>query len=193
MSKEYILTAQARTAAEQGKGASRRLRREGLVPAIVYGGTGRNPQSITLRHNELLRHLQDEAFYSQIISVSFGDASENVILRDLQRHPAKPVIMHVDLQRVTDDEEISVNVSLHFINADISMGVKTQGGAVSHIASEVKVSCLPKNIPAFIEVDLQELEKGQILHMSDIKLPEGVSLPELALGEDHNQAIVAIH
>ena len=190
MSKQYVLNAQAREL--QGKGASRRLRNQGLVPAVIYGA-GQDAQSISLRHNELIRNLQEEAFYSQIIVVDFGDRKEQVILRDLQRHPAKPIIMHADLQRISDDQEIRVHVALHFLNEEASKGVKEQGGAVNHSMSEVEVSCLPKNLPEFIEVDMINVEKGQILHLSDLKLPEGVSLPQLALGEDHDNAIAAIH
>lgn len=190
MSKKYVLNAQVREL--QGKGASRRLRNENLVPAVIYGA-GQEAKSITLRHNEMIRNLQEEGFYSQIITVDFGDHQERAILRDLQRHPSKPVVMHADLQRITDDQEINVHVSLHFINEDVSKGVKEQGGAISHVVAEVEVSCLPKNLPEYIEVDMINIEKGQILHLSDLKLPEGVSLPALALGEDHNSAVAACH
>ncbi|MEB4592393.1 50S ribosomal protein L25/general stress protein Ctc [Candidatus Thiothrix sp. Deng01] len=190
MSKKYVLQAQLREM--QGKGASRRLRRENLVPAIIYGAA-QDAKSITLRHNEMVRNLQDEAFYSQIITVDFGDHQERAILRDLQRHPSKPVVMHVDLQRISDDQEIRIHVALHFINEDISKGVKEQGAAISHVVAEVEVSCLPKNLPEYIEVDMVEMEKGQILHLSDLKLPEGVSLPALALGEDHDSAVASCH
>ncbi|QTR49326.1 50S ribosomal protein L25/general stress protein Ctc [Candidatus Thiothrix anitrata] len=190
MSKQYVLQAQVREL--QGKGASRRLRHTGLIPAVIYGAGG-EAQSISLRHNEMIRNLQEEGFYSQIITVDFGDRKEQVILRDLQRHPAKPIVMHADLQRIRDDEEIKVLVALHFINGDVSKGVKEQGGKVSHVVSEVEVSCLPKNLPEFIEIDMIDVEKGQILHLSDLKLPEGVTLPQLALGSDHDNAIAAIH
>ncbi|MEZ5452841.1 MAG: 50S ribosomal protein L25/general stress protein Ctc [Thiothrix sp.] len=190
MSKKYVLTAQARDL--QGKGASRRLRKENLVPAVIYGA-GQDAKSITLRHNEMVRNLQEEAFYSQIITVDFGDHQEQAILRDLQRHPSKPIVMHADLQRISEDQEIRIHVSLHFINEDVSKGVKEQGASISHVVSEVEVSCLPKNLPEYIEVDMISIEKGQILHLSDLKLPEGVSLPTLALGEDHNSAIASCH
>jgi large subunit ribosomal protein L25 len=190
MSKKYVLQAQTREL--QGKGASRRLRHTGMVPAVIYGA-GQEAQSIMLRHNEMIRNLQEEAFYSQIITVDFGDRKEQVILRDLQRHPAKPIIMHADLLRIRDDQEITVHVVLHFLNEEAAKGVKEQGGTISHVVAEVEVSCLPKNLPEFIEVDMLNVEKGQILHMTDLKLPEGVSLPQLALGEDHDQAIAAIH
>lgn len=189
MSKQYVLNAQTRT--EQGKGASRRLRREGLIPAVIYGA-GKDAEAITLRHNEVIRNLEEEAFYSQIISIDFGDRKESAILRDLQRHPAKPVAMHVDLQRVKEDEELRVLVPLHYTNEDAAKGVKVQGGKVRHIMSEVEVSCLPKDLPEFITIDMIEVEKGQILHLSDIQLPEGCSIPQLALGEDYNQPIATI-
>ena len=190
MSKEFKLQAEVRTL--QGKGASRRLRLENKVPAVIYGA-GVDPQSITLKHNELLRNLQEEAFYSQIISVDFGDHQELAILRDLQRHPSKPVVLHADFQRIKADEVLHVHVPLHFLNEATSVGVKTQGGSVSHVLSEVMVACLPKDLPEFIEVDMQDVEKGAIVHLSDLKLPEGVSLPALALGDDHNQAVASIH
>ncbi|MEZ5450782.1 MAG: 50S ribosomal protein L25/general stress protein Ctc [Thiolinea sp.] len=190
MAKKYSLQATARS--EQGKGASRRLRRENGVPAVIYGGD-QDAQSVTLKHNELIRNLEEEAFYSQIITVNFGDRQEQVILRDLQRHPAKPIVLHADLQRVKSGELLTIHVPLHFINEINSVGVKTQGGAISHILQDVVVSCLPKDIPEYIEVDMLNVEKGQILHLSDLQLPEGVSLPELALGEDHDQAVASIH
>ena len=190
MSKKYVLQAQVREL--QGKGASRRLRTEGLVPAVIYGA-GQDAQSITLRHNELIRNLQEQGFYSQVITVDFGDRKESVVLRDLQRHPAKPIVMHADLLRIKDDEEVTVHVALHFLNAETSIGVKEQGGSISHNLTEVEISCLPKYLPEYLEVDLSAREKGQILHLSDLKLPEGVSLPQLALGEDHNQPVAACH
>ncbi|CAA6802051.1 MAG: LSU ribosomal protein L25p [uncultured Thiotrichaceae bacterium] len=190
MSKKYSLQAEARDL--QGKGASRRLRRENGVPAVIYGG-GSDPQSITLKHNELIRNLEEEAFYSQIITVDFGDKKELVILRDLQRHPAKAIIMHADLQRIEEDHELQVNVSLHYINEELAPAIKIHGGKVSRVMNEVLIACLPKDLPEYIEVDMMNVEKGAIVHMSDLKLPEGVTLPQLALGEDHDQALAAIH
>ena len=190
MAKEYSLQASARS--EQGKGASRRLRRENGVPAVIYGA-GKEPQSITLKHNELIRNLEEEAFYSQILTVDFGDSKELAILRDLQRHPAKAIVLHADLQRIKEDEALTVNVPLHFINEAAAPAIKTRGGKASHILNEVSVSCLPKDLPQYIEVDMMDVEKGQIVHLSDLKMPEGVTLPQLALGDDHDQALAAIH
>ncbi len=190
MSTQYTLHAEPR--AEQGKGASRRLRREGKLPAIVYGG-GKEPMAITLMHNEVSRHLQDEAFYSQILTLELDGKSESVVLRDLQRHPSRPLILHMDLQRIVEGEEIRVSVPLHFVNQDICVGVKAHGGSISHVMNEVEVQCLPKNLPEYIEVDLANVDIGESVHLSDVKLPEGVVFLELALGEEHDHVIAAVH
>ncbi|WP_020560287.1 50S ribosomal protein L25/general stress protein Ctc [Thiofilum flexile] len=190
MSKTYSLKATKR--ADQGKGASRRLRHTGAVPAIVYGA-GKEPLNITLDHNELVRNLQDEGFYSQLIALDVDGTIETVVLRDLQRHPAKVLVMHADLQRIQADHLIRVSVPLHFINVETSTGVKVQGGALNQLLNNVEVSCLPKDIPSYIEVNMQDVEKGQILHLSNLVLPAGVTLPQLTLGQDHDQAVAAIH
>jgi len=192
MSKEdFQVNAQPRE--ESGKGASRRLRRNaGLVPAIVYGGT-KKPQNICIPHNELVKHLENEAFYSHIISLNVGEKSENVILKDLQRHPAKPVIMHADFLRVSKTKKFSTSVPLHFINEESAIGVKTQGGQVSHSMTQLEISCLPADLPEFIEVDLAEVEIGQIVHISDISLPKGVESVALNHGADHDLPVAAIN
>ena len=177
MSTNFVVNAEKRE--DQGKGASRRLRREGLVPAIVYGA-GKEPEAITLRHNELIRQLEEEAFYSQVLTLKVDGSEENVVLRDLQRHPAKPIILHVDLQRINMNEKIHVQVPLHFLNEDSCVGVKMEGGVVGHLATEINVSCLPKDLPEYIEVDMAEVHVGDTVHLSDIKLPEGVESIELA-------------
>src|SRR5690606_10243944 len=173
MSKEdFRLIAQLRD--DQGKGASRRLRRQaGLVPAIVYGGS-KKPQNISLSHNELSKHLEHEAFYSHIITLTVDDKAEDVILKDLQRHPAKPVILHADFLRVSKTKKFSTSVPLHFINETSCKGVKMQGGVISHNMTQLEISCLPADLPEYIEVDLAEVELGQIVHISDLKLPKGV-------------------
>ncbi|MEN7342986.1 MAG: 50S ribosomal protein L25/general stress protein Ctc [Pseudomonadota bacterium] len=176
---------------DQGKGASRRLRREGKVPAILYGG-GRKPRSITLQHNKLLRALEDEAFYSSVLNIKVGDKNQEAILKDVQRHPAKNVILHIDLQRIVAGEAIRMNVPLHFVGEDVAPGVKMQGGVMSRLLNDVEVTCLPKNLPEYLEVDVSEMDMDDILHMSDIKLPKGVELPELAQGEGHDQPLVSI-
>ncbi len=189
MSESFILEAEPRT--DQGKGASRRLRREGKVPAVIYGA-GKEPASISLKHNELIHQLENEAFFSHILTVKLGGSEEQAILKDLQRHPSKPVVLHVDFQRVSASEKIRVHVPLHFINEEKSPGVKA-GGLVSHNVVEVEVSCLPKDLPEFIEVDLAELELDGTIHLTDLKLPAGVELLELMHGEGHDQSVVNIH
>ncbi len=176
----------------QGKGASRRLRREGKVPAILYGG-GRAPRSLAFDHNKLMQQSENESFYSSILSIQVGDKSQAAIVKDLQRHPAKPQIMHIDLQRVVEDEEIRMNVPIHFKGEEVAPGVKIGGGVVSHLMTDVEVVCLPRYLPEYLEVDISGLELNAMLHLSDIKLPEGVELPELAQGPEHDHAIVSIH
>lgn len=189
MSNNYVLEAQSR--ADQGKGASRRLRREDMVPAIVYGA-GKDPVSIKLTHHVMLNHLEDEAFYSQILMLSVDGQSEKVVLRDVQRHPAKPLIMHMDFLRIDESQLIRMHVPLHFLNEETAPGVKL-GGQVNRQLVEVEIDCLPSNLPEFIDVDLGGLAIGESIHMSDIKLPSGVVLPGLLQGEEHDLAIVAIH
>ena len=190
MKDQFDLIAEFRE--DQGKGASRRLRQTGKVPAIIYGG-GRPPRALMFEQHKVLKKLENEAFYSSILNIQVGDKSQAAILKDLQRHPAKPIIMHMDFQRVVDDVEIRMNVPLHFINETIAVGVKQGGGAVSHLMNDVEVSCLPKYLPEYLEVDIAALELDQMLYLSDIKLPEGVEIPMLAQGEEHDHAIVAIH
>lgn len=189
MKNEFVITAEPRE--EKGKGASRRLRRAGKVPAILYGGD-KEPLSITIKHNELLWNLEHEAFYSQVLKLKIGRQTQKIILRDLQRHPSKPVVLHVDLQRVLAHEMLKVNVPLHFINEDDSVGVKQQGGMVSHLLTDVEVECLPEDIPEFIDIDVVELEIGDSVRLSDLKLAENITLVELALGEDHDSVILTI-
>ncbi len=190
MSDEFDLIAEIRE--DQGKGASRRLRREGKVPAIIYGA-GRAPRQLAFDHNKVLRQLENESFYSSVLNIKVGEKSQAAIVKDIQRHPAKPIILHMDFQRIVDDVEIKMNVPLHFIGGDVAPGVKQGGGNVSQIMNEVEIVCLPKHLPEFLEVDISELELDAMLHLSDIKLPEGVEIPELAQGPEHDHAIVSIH
>lgn len=190
MSVSFELNAQRRD--DLGKGASRRLRRDGMVPAIVYGGD-EAPLSVTLELRELNKNLESEAFYSHILDLKIDGAVQKVILRDLHRHPFKPIILHADLQRVDPSHAIRMRVPLHFLNEGTCVGVKTSGGVVSHLITEVEVSCSPNVLPEFIAVDLAQVELGTILHLSDLKLPEGVSLVELAHGEGHDQGVVSVH
>jgi len=166
----------------QGTGASRRLRRAGRVPGIVYGG-GKDAQSVDFDHKELYFGLKNEAFHSSVLTLNLDGAKESVLLRDFQMHPYKPFLQHVDFQRVDATHKVHVKVPLHFLNADTAPGVKQSGGVVSHIYTEVDVVCLPADLPEFIEVDLSELASGHSLHMSHLKLPKGVELTGLH-GED---------
>ncbi len=166
-----------------GTGSSRRLRRQGKVPAIIYGG-GRKPRSVMLDHARLLREMENEAFQTSILTLTLGDVSQPVVVKDLQRHPSRRQVLHLDFQRIREDVKISLNVPLHFLGADAAVGVKEQGGEVSVQLAEVEVSCLPKDLPEFIEVDISELELNQRLHLTDVEVPEGVELPALVQGQD---------
>ncbi len=187
---DFALNAEVRS--DLGKGASRRLRHAGKVPAIIYGA-GKDPVSLTLDHDELFHALENEAFYSHILTLKVeGGDDESAVLKDLQRHPAKPVLLHADFLRVSATDKIKMQVPLHFINEDEAPGVKL-GGVVTHNMTEVEVLCLAKDLPEYLEVDLAGAEIEAILHLSDIKLPEGVELVALTHGEDHNLPIAAIH
>lgn len=190
MSNDYKINAELRS--DLGKGASRRLRRESKIPAILYGGEG-EPVSLTVPENIVNRLLEEESFYSSIIFVDYDGKSERTILRDLQRHPYKKTILHMDFQRLVAGQEIHMNVPLHFINEDICAGVKLGGGLISHTMTELEVSCRPRDLPEFIEVDMAELEIGGSIHISDIKLPEGVSSVALAHGSEQDLSVAAVH
>lgn len=178
---------------DTGKGASRRLRRQGLVPGILYGGgVGQEPVMLSTRFHELSKHLQSEAFYSHILTLKLNEQSQQVVLKDLQRHPSNGNPLHFDLQRVSESQKITMNVPLHFINEDICLGVKLGGGSISHQLNEVEVRCFPKDLPEFIEVDLKEVNVGQVLHLSDLVLPAEVELMELSHGEAHDQPVVSV-
>jgi large subunit ribosomal protein L25 len=174
----------------QGKGASRRLRRSGKVPAILYGGNA-EPRQLILDHQNLLTLLVNERFYSTILSLSVNGEKQAAILKDVQRHPAKNQVLHLDLQRVLENEPVRMRIPLHFKGAAGSPGVKTQGGIVSHLLNDVEVSCLPKDLPEYLEVDMSEMQMNDMKRLSDIPLPGGVSLVALAHGRD--EAVVSIH
>lgn len=190
MAISFNLSAELRS--DKGKGASRRLRRLGKVPGILYGA-GEAPVQLSFNHNEVQNSLSHEAFYSHILKITVGGQEHQAIIKDLQRHPARPVIMHLDFLRVKDDIEIRVHVPLHFKNEKEAVGVKQQGGVVSHNMIEVEIACLPRYLPEYIEVDILTLELNKALHLSDIKLPEGVRIVQLAYGEEHNLPVVSIH
>jgi len=159
----------------EGSSASRRLRRTGKVPGIVYGGNGK-PETIELDHNALWHALRKEEFHSSVLTMTVGDAQSQVLLRDVQYHPFKQQVLHVDFQRVEADQPLHMKVPVHFINQDICPAVKLSGAIVSHVLSEVEIACLPKDLPRFIEIDLKDLKAGESIHAADVKLPEGVKL-----------------
>jgi len=188
---EFELIAEQRS--DVGKGASRRLRRlANEVPAIVYGGKN-PPQKISLLHKDLDHALQNEAFYSHIITLSVEGNNEEVILKDLQRHPAKSIILHADFLRVSKTQKFTTKVPIHFMNEDICNGVKVGGGNITRSMTELDISCLPADLPEYIEVDVAEVEIGQILHISDIKLPSGVESVALSYGEDRDSPIFTVN
>jgi large subunit ribosomal protein L25 len=174
---------------DQGKGASRRLRRAGKVPAVLYGGHGQ-PQNITLDHQQLLTLIDKEKFYSSIISVNVDAQGQPAIVRDVQMHPARNAVVHVDLQRVIENEKLKIHLPIHFKGEAAAPGVKTQGGIVSHLIQDIEVSSLPEDLPDFLELDLSAMNLNETKHLSDIPLPAGVTIPELA---HRNPPVVSLH
>jgi len=194
MSQEFTLAAELRT--DEGKGASRRLRRANGVPAVVYGGKAggndRKPVSITLKANELNKALESEAFYSSVITLTVDGKEETVILKDLQRHPAKALIWHADFLRVSKNTKIKAHVPLHFINEESCKGVKLGGGKIMHQMTSLDIVCAAGDLPEFIEIDLANAEVGTVIHLSDLKLPKGVEALALTHGEEHDTAVVTV-
>jgi large subunit ribosomal protein L25 len=184
---EHTIKASSRK--DEGKGASRRLRHAARIPAIVYGGQSA-PKSIQLEHEKTWIASQSEWFYSSILSLDIDGAIERVLLRDMQRHPFKQQIMHLDFQRVNENEALRVAVPLHFVNVEKSPAGKAADVVVTHELNEIQISCLPKDLPEFIEVDLSNLSAGDTIHLSQVTLPKGVEVPELKLGADHDVAVV---
>jgi len=174
----------------KGTGASRRLRHAGSIPGILYGG-GKDPVSLDLEHKSLFLQFRHEAFHASILTLNLEGSKESVLLRDYQMHPVRNTIQHIDFQRVNENEKIHVKVPFHFVNAEVSPGVKLNGGIVSHIMTEANISCLPKNLPEFIEVDLAALDIGQSIHLSQIQVAEGVEFVQLSHGNDAAVASVA--
>jgi large subunit ribosomal protein L25 len=187
MATEHKISATGRN--DEGKGASRRLRRAAQIPAIVYGGPTA-PQSVQLDHEKVWLASQNEWFYSSILDLDLDGKVQKVLLRDMQRHPYKQIIMHLDFQRVDENQTLRVSVPLHFLNEEKSPAGKAADVVVTHELNEVEVSCLPKDLPEFIEVDLSTLSVGDIVHLSQLKLPAGVEIPELRLGKEHDVAVV---
>ncbi len=190
MSEDFKLDATARN--DLGKGASRRRRRlANQVPAVIYGGNVA-PASVSVSHNELMKHLEHEAFYSHIISLNVDGTAQDVILKDVQRHPSKPVVLHLDFLRIDKSTKVHTHVPLHFINEATSKGVKIQGGKVVHNLTQLDIICFPHQLPEFIEVDLANAETGTIIHISDLKLPSGVVSADLQKGADHDLAVATL-
>ena len=187
MSDEFNLIAEMRD--DRGKGASRRLRHQGKVPAIIYGA-GREPRALMFDHNKVLRELENASFYSSILTIKVGDKSRAAIVKDIQRHPSKKQILHIDLQRIVEDEKIRMQIPIHYLGEEEAIGVKIGGGSFSRLMTEIEVSCFPKDLPEFLEVDISELELDQMLYVSSISLPKGVEVSEILLEQD--QAIVSI-
>ena len=188
MKESFVVTAELRT--DQGKGASRRLRRTGKIPAIIYGG--KDPaQALVLSHHEMNKHLETEAFYSHILTLKYDGKEQQAVLKDIQRHPSDPMLMHFDFQRIFADVAIRMQVPLHFKGGEACPGVKVGGGVVEHHLMQLEVECLPKDLPEFIEVDLSKMELNDAIHLSQLKLPAGVALVELKHGKD--PSVAAVH
>ncbi|MCH8492222.1 MAG: 50S ribosomal protein L25/general stress protein Ctc [Idiomarina sp.] len=173
---------------DMGKGASRRLRRQGGVPAILYGGK-EEAVSLTLDHDKLINAADHEGFYSHILTLHIGGKKHQAILKDLQRHPFKPKITHLDFQRVSAKEELHTNLPIHFLGEEV---VKKAGGVVVHQMNDIEIACLPKDLPEFIEIDVSGLEIGDNIHLSQITAPKGVTFVELTRGEDHDPVLVTV-
>lgn len=191
MSVSFTLNAIARS--DEGKGASRRLRRlENKVPAVIYGGA--NPaQSISLELRELVKALESEAFYSHVLTINIDGQPQQAVIKALQRHPSKNTPMHADFLRIDATHKLTMKVPLHFLNQDTCVGVKLEGGEIAIQATELEIACLPADLPEYLEVDLKDVHVGTTLHISDVKLPKGVEVPALALGHDHDQPIANVH
>ncbi|HBM83170.1 MAG TPA: 50S ribosomal protein L25 [Halieaceae bacterium] len=190
MSDQFELYAEVRE--DMGKGASRRLRRlADQVPAIIYGGD-KDPQPLSIIRKDLEKSLENEAFFSHVLVININGKKEKAILKDLQRHPARNSVTHADFMRVSEKVAIKVHVPIHFLNEKTCHGVKVQGGMIQHQATDIEVLCLPSDIPEFIEVDMAEVKTGDIIHLSDIALPSGVTSVALSLGEDHDLAVASV-
>lgn len=190
MTEQIVVRAEFRE--HVGKGASRRLRRlADKVPGILYGG-GRDPVPLSISYRELSKAIQEEAFFSQILDLQVGEATQACVLRDLQRHPATERVQHVDFLRIRDDLPIHMHVPLHFVNEEQCTGVKIDGGRLAHNLIEIEISCLPRHLPEFIAVDVKDLHVGHSLHLSDLVLPEGVSIVALGLGSDHDMPVISV-
>lgn len=188
MTQLFVVEAEPRVA--QGTGASRRLRRTGKIPSIIYGGND-GPQNISISHNELMKQLKIEAFYAHILTIELEGQKIQAVLKDLQRHPVRDEVLHADFQRVVADQLLRKSVPLHFKGEDIAPGIKLGGGMIEHFVNEVDIECYPADLPEFIEVDVSKLELDQVVHLADLTLPKGVTLIELK--HDNNLGVVSCH
>lgn len=191
MSNEFLLNAEVRTT-PTGRGGSRRLRHAEKVPVIMYGA-GHVPMMLEVTHKELSRKLENDAFYSHILTLKIGGKDHKAVLRDLQRHPARNKLIHADFQSVSDTQRITMHVPLHFVGAELSPGVKTQGGVVSHLMNSIEVRCMAKDLPEFIAADMSGLSLHQSIHLSDLKVPDGVQILALIQGPDHDLPVASVH
>ena len=191
MSTNFVINARSRE--DAGKGASRRLRRQsGEVPAIIYGGK-KHAEKISILHKDVTKALENEAVYSSIISLSVDGKAEDTIIKDIQRHPAKQVILHLDFLRVSKTTKLQTRVPLNFLNEDICIGVKMGGGLIAHTMTDIEVSCLPKDLPESIDVDMEQIDVGQIVHLSDIKMPSGVESVSLSQGAEYDLTVATVN
>ena len=191
MSTNFVINARSRE--DTGKGASRRLRHQsGEVPAIIYGGN-KHAEKISILHKDITKALENEAVYSSIISLSIDGKAEDTIIKDIQRHPAKQVILHLDFLRVSKTTKLQTRVPLNFLNEDICIGVKMSGGLIAHTMTDIEVSCLPKDVPESIDVDMEQIDIGQIVHLSDIKMPSGVESVSLSQGAEYDLTVATVN
>ncbi len=188
MAGSFVFEAESRV--NTGRGDARRLRQSGKVPAILYGG-GSAPECLALNHNQVLKSLENEAVYSHILTIKMDGKEERAILKDLQRHPSKPAVIHIDFQRVSAADKIRVHVPLHFINQETSVGAK-KGGVITHNMVDVEVVCLPDRLPEYLEVDLAQVDVGESVHLSELKIPEGVEIVALLQGPEHDLPVTVI-
>jgi large subunit ribosomal protein L25 len=189
MSEQVYLNASNREV--EGKSSSRKLRRDGSVPAVVYGGE-KDPMRISILEKDIAKASEIPGFATQILSINISGEEQNVILKELQRHPATQRVLHADLQRVDPDTKINISVPVRFLNEDNCMGVKMHGGAISRLINDIDITCLASNLPEYLEVDVAELDVGDSIFLSALNLPDGVEIPSLSLGEDRDQAVVSI-
>ena len=189
MSEQVNLNAESREV--EGKSSSRQLRRAGSVPAVIYGGK-EEPLRISILEKDIAKASEIPGFATQILSISISGKEQNVIVKEIQRHPTTQRVLHADLMRVNPDTKISISVPVRFINEDSCVGVKTHGGVISRLINDIDITCLASNLPEYIEVDVEALDIGDSIFLSALNLPEGVEIPSLALGEDRDQAVVSV-